>query len=146
MHWWFQNVGTRNRVRILVFVTPVLFTAAALFLAVEAISFQSAAERTTGRVVHVYDHGDGSYSPVLAYTTSRGEEIDRAGLWVSSGDYDFPLGTELAILSDPDDPWTVRLNDFQSVWGLPATIGAIAVIAWIIALPVWFWARRRLAA
>ena len=58
---------------VLIWVTPVVFAAAVVYLALEALYYQSAYEETTGTVVRVYewesenflDEGPKIYSPVF---------------------------------------------------------------------------------
>ncbi len=142
MHYYLMDTSARTRARILVFVVPVLFTAAALYLLFESLMFQANGVRTVAEVVKVYDHQDGTYSAQVAYTSSAGARQE-AGLWVSSPDYNFPLGTELEIMYEESEPYEARLIDFESIWGLPAIIGGIALVCWPPALLLWGWLRRR---
>lgn len=141
MQYLLQGTSALFRARILVFVLPVLFTLAALGLAGEAALFAAGAERITAEVVRVYAHPDGTFSPLLRYAAAAGPV--EAGLWVSSEAYDFPVGSLHAALVHPADPWTLRLDDWASSWGLPAVIGAMALPLWGAALLVWPHVARR---
>ncbi|WP_323772064.1 DUF3592 domain-containing protein [Antarctobacter sp.] len=129
------------RVWVLIFVTPVLFLAAAALLAYDSVTFVSRAETATGEVVRVYEWEDWTpwqgthtvYGPVFRYEFRDGE-MTEASLGQSSAHWGFEIGSRHEILFNPATKDNVKLPAFEQLWALPLTIFAIGLITLIPSL------------
>lgn len=121
------------RVWVLIWVTPVTFLGAVLFLSLQTLWFQQEYFQTTGTVTHVYawDNnapqifypGDKIYSPRFRYTWSDGSETE-ATIGTSHTTWNFEIGSVHPIRFDPGMKDDVILIG-PSEWWLPQTIAAI---------------------
>ena len=137
---------------VLIWVTPVVFAAAVVYLALEALYYQSAYEETTGTVVRVYewesenflDEGPKIYSPVFRYTWTDGKPTE-ASTGNSSSLWNFPIGSEHKIRFDPNQKNDVKLIG-PSEWLVARVIGILTIITAALALLGTFilraWIRR----
>lgn len=105
-----------------------LFTLVGAWLLYGSYSFQQTAIITTAEVLSVEKFvsrkrdNDGNtktsitYEPTLRYKDQYGSRhVDKPNLRSSS--YNFPIGSEVEIAFNPDDPAELRINDFMSKWG-----------------------------
>lgn len=110
------------------------------------LAFTEAALATTGRVAAVTEHRSDdatTWSAMFDYTDAGGT-VQRGETHISSSDYNFRIGDEVAILYDPAEPRTVRVDDWLSVWGLPViflTVGG--GVESVLVLVLLLRARRR---
>lgn len=142
--------GTRlvsRRVWILIWVTPVLFLAAALLMFGYEGWRHIASVPTTGEVVKVYewegetifDKGKPLYGPVFRYTWSDGQPTE-ATSGMSSPDFNFPIGSDHDIRYFPEKKRNIVLPGMHN-WLAPLIILGIGVAMSIPAL--WGTARLR---
>ena len=115
-------------------------------LAWDSYSFIAKAERTTGEVVQVYsweswnpwDGETTDYSPVFRYLFSDGNPTE-ASTGQSSPNWNHEIGSKHNILFDPTIKTDVKQDNFEQLWALPVTIGAIGMVLLIPALiAAWF--------
>lgn len=130
--------GTRHiswRVWVLVWVLPVCFLGAALFLALQTLWIRENTIETTGTVVQVYEWdndapkifypGEKVYSPVYLFTDETGREV-RATAGMSHTRWNFPVGTEKTIRFFPGAEGDVVLAGPME-WALAQVITAIGI-------------------
>lgn len=137
------------RVWLLIFLLPGLFLGAAAFFALESFHVVSQYHRTSGEVVRVYswpgynpwDGDTTDYSPVFRYEFRPGE-MTEASTGQSSPNWNYEIGSRHEILFDSGAKRDVRQDNFEQLWTLPATIGAIGAILLLPALIAAFFVRR----
>ena len=133
------------RVWLLIWLVPVLFAAAALFLAGHAGWRQVSTVPGTGEVVRVYawegetvfDRGRTNYAPVFRYEFAPGE-MTTASVGMSHPGWNFEIGSKMPIRYNPHRKMNVVLPGPHN-WAVAGVIGAIALIT---AVPAW-WGHRR---
>lgn len=122
------------RLWVLIFVLPVLFLLAAAALWAEAFAYTQRAERIEAEVVHVYEWEGWTpwtgpttnFGPVFAYEHEPGLKFEGT-VGQSSPNWNFPIGSRHTLLSDPAVRGAIRLNNFEMLWALPTTTGAIGL-------------------
>ena len=145
----FNSVGKivpELRTRILVWVTPFLFLAAAIIWFAVNFMWIISAEETTGVVSNVYEWeaenvveaGETLYGPVFDYTWSDGTETS-ASLFMSGTEYNFEIGSEHTILYNPEIKENVRFPGFEFNYLAPSTIFALGALFSLISLVLWIW-------
>ncbi len=134
------------RVWALIFLLPVVFLVGSTALAWDSYSFVARAERASGEVVRVYawdgwnpwDGETKDYSPVFRYVFSDGKPTE-ASTGQSSPNWNFEIGSRHEIFFNPAYKDDVRLNNFEQLWALPASIAAIGLVLLIpAAIAAWF--------
>jgi hypothetical protein len=137
-NWWLlrtQN-GKREaswRMWFLIFLLPIAFFTASALLVCSALFFVVNAERTTGKVVRIYEWEDKTpwseskttYSPVFRYELSDGS-FTEASTGQSSPNWNFEVGSYHKILYLRGRKGEVKLDNFEALWALPLTIAGIA--------------------
>ncbi|WP_146343959.1 hypothetical protein [Falsiphaeobacter marinintestinus] len=126
------------RVWVLVWVTPVLFAAAAAFLALIAEYERLVSVSTIGEVVRVYawegetpfDRGQTNYAPVFDFVDQDGRETG-ASTGMSHPDWNFDIGSKHEIRYIPGADQDVLLPGPHNY----AVAGVIAVISIVLAVP-----------
>lgn len=147
---WRERDGRREvswRLWVLIWVAPVLFALAALWLVLEVMLFTAGAEKVEGEVVrvHAFDGWTPTegrttlYAPVLRYTWSDGQPTE-ASAGQSSANWNFPIGSRQAIWARQDRKDDVMLANFEAMWGVAAVIAGIGLVLCLSAL----WATARL--
>lgn len=134
------------RMWVLVWVVPVAFGLAALWLVVEAGYKRLATVPGEGEVVRVYawegetlfDRGQVNYAPVFRYVWSDGAPTE-ASVGMSHPGWNFPVGSRHAIRFFPGRKADVVLPGAHN-WAVAAIIAAIAAVCVLPAL----WATRAL--
>lgn len=99
-----------------------------------AYDFTENALSADGRVVSVettYSDDGVSYRPTIRYIDFRGRK-QRGVTFMSSSSYNYPVGTEVAILYDIRDPESIRMDNWLATWG----IGVIAIAASVVPLGI----------
>ncbi|PHR96784.1 MAG: hypothetical protein COA78_28360 [Blastopirellula sp.] len=137
------------RAWVLIFLLPSLVLGMAAILAMESFNIVSRYQRTTGEVVRVYDWPganpwDGEttdYSPVFRYEFKPGE-VTEASTGQSSSNWNHAIGSRHEILFDPSQKKVVKQDNFEQLWALPVTIGAIGGVLLIPALIAAAYVRR----
>lgn len=133
------GMGWRERILIIVLCAPLLLTAAALGYAVESGIFLLRSDRTTGTVVQVYewegttmfDRGVVNYEPIFTYRD--GDRERRASVGSAHSSFALEVGETADIRYVPGGSGNVRLATWQGLWFMPAALGVIAAITWIVA-------------
>ena len=134
------------RIWVLIFLLPGVFLVAAALLAWDSYSFIAKAERTTGEVVRVYswegwnpwDGETTDYSPVFRYVFSDGKPTE-ASTGQSSPNWNHEIGSKHEILFDPMIRTDVKQDNFEQLWAVAATIGAIGTVLLVPAfIAAWF--------
>ncbi|WP_306733966.1 DUF3592 domain-containing protein [Marimonas arenosa] len=114
----------------------LLFTVIGVFMLYQATQFAAVAVTTTGTVVDIeidrsFDSETGSesvtYRPTFEYSAVDGVKRNAKTVAASSS-YDYPIGARVQILYNPDDPQTVRVSGFWSVYLLPIVFVAVGVL------------------
>ncbi len=148
----YTPIGTRNwllrtrngkreaswRMWLLIFLLPLGFCIATVFLTFQSLYVDAVAVRTKGEVVRVYDWEswtpwDGEttiFSPVFKYQFSDGS-MTEASTGQSSPNWNFPVGSTHEILFFQEAKGDVKLNNFETLWALPLTIAVICLFALI---------------
>ncbi|MEL7464075.1 MAG: DUF3592 domain-containing protein [Pseudomonadota bacterium] len=68
-----------------------------------------------------------TYRPTVTYRDAFGATRTARTLMSSSG-YDYPVGAEIAVLYDQDDPTTVRVDGFLSLWLFGTVFAAVGAL------------------
>ena len=132
-------------------VVPTLFLCGGAFFMVEAAFFLRNSVAVTGEVVSVAasrSRGSGTdgrdlgadivtYVPTIRYTDRDGREVE-AETHLSSSAYDFRPGDSIDVRYLPEEPGTVRIDSFWSLWLLP---GIFTLMGGVF-LPLVLWIRR----
>ena len=135
--------GTRQVSRrgwILVWVTPVVFTLAVAYLVLQVFMTRESTVQTTGEVVKVYkwdsdnpfDSGPFVYSPLVRYTWTDGQPT-QATAGVSYSEWNFPVGTKLAIRYNPDEKSNIVIVG-PTEWLVAKVVGILAAITAVLSL------------
>ncbi len=127
-----------RRMWILIWVAPVLFLGAALLFAGQTLLAPLSMVEAEGEVVELREYEGWSplegavinYAPSFRYTRADGREVT-ASAGMSHSEWNFPVGTRMTILHDPDVNGDVRIPGPWH-WIIP---GALAVIGLATALP-----------
>ncbi len=132
------------RLKLLVWLLPMLTLGAGLLWAVASFMWLSNAVETTGTVTKVYaweeDGAPTLYSPEFSYIWSDGEAtIGTLGL--SSTDFNFEVGSEHTVLYDPDNKGILRFPGFVFNYFGPMVILAIGAMFALISLVLWVWVK-----
>lgn len=143
-----RDMGWRTRVRIILFIFPVLCFLTAGALALEVLTYISKSEPVTGTAVQVYarqgetlfDRGQINYEPVFTYTQD-GEER-RASVGSGHTAFKMEVGDTAIIRAIPGDRGNVRLDTFQGLWFVPVAIALFGLASLVVVLPLW-WAANR---
>ena len=107
-------------------VSGVLMFLGGLYLAYDAVTFTQRAEEAVGEVIHVERHtsrdSDGdisiTYMPTFRYRDEAGATHE-GQTSMSSSEWDFGIGEQVDILYDPNDPSSVRIDGFWSLYLVP---------------------------
>ncbi len=108
-------------------IVPLGLLLAGLYLMNDARVFLKDAASAEGEVVSVNistsrDSETGaisySYRPNIQFTTADGRSRV-SPTHISSSNYDYAVGTRLAVLYDPANPSDLRIDSFWSLWLLP---------------------------
>lgn len=129
------------RMWFLIFLMPLAFFCAAVYLTFVSLVFDARAVTTNGEVVRVYKWEDWTpwdgtttiYSPVFRYRFSDGE-MTEASTGQSSPNWNFEVGSTHEILFLPGRKGDVKLNNFETLWAVPLIILAISAATLIPAL------------
>jgi hypothetical protein len=96
--------------------------------------------RTTGEVIEIKTDNDSVKTPMIRYTTNRGEvQIFQSGY--GSSNWKIEVGDRIEIMADPDDPTQAEVVGFMAQWALPTFLGGTAVWS-IICAPIIYWFMR----
>ena len=137
---------------MLVWVTPVVFVLAVIYLIAEVMILRATTQVTTAEVVHVYAWendapqifypGDMIYSPRYRYEWTDGTMTEATAGW-SHTDWNFAIGSTHQIRFDPDvkdnvilagpvEWWVARTVARIGAWTfLPALVASIVAWAWL---------------
>ena len=116
-------------------------------------SFSQSAITTSGIVTHVTtktsrnstnNSTSTTYQPTVSYIDQSGA-THSAQTFLSSSGYNFPLGSEIEIMYDPEDTGQIRINSWFALWGFGFVFLAVGLITTVISLVVWRVAKRRAA-
>ena len=134
-------------------VVPPLFLAiglgvwaAAAYLYTNTRQLVALGEHARGVVVALSRSGS-MYSPVVAFKTAGGTEIEFVGR-VGTSSSRFVKGQQLDVLYRREDPKDARINTFLDLWGLPAFLTIFGAIFSLIGFAFIFvpWKTRHTAA
>jgi len=117
----------------LIFLLPVAFLCASVYLTFATLMFYANAERTSGEVTRVYEWEDWSpwtgdtttYGPVFRYRFTDGS-LTEASTGQSSPNWNFEIGSSHEILYLPSHKGDVKLDNFETLWALPIVIAGFA--------------------
>ena len=136
--WRTNPDGTRQvswRLWVLVWVLPVVFALATIWLVLEVFIVRASTVQTTGTVTHVYKWendaprfifpGDYVYSPRYRYTWTDGTETE-ATAGRSHTEWNFEIGSRHQIRYDPDVKGDVTLVS-PTEWLVAKIIGLITI-------------------
>ncbi len=140
-NWWLLRTrdGKREaskRMWFLIFLLPVGFLCASIFLTFSSLVFYARAEPARGEVARVYEWEGWTpwtgetkiYSPVFRYQFSDGSQTE-ASTGQSSPNWNFEIGSTHEILYLPNHKDDVKLNNFETFWAAPAIITGITAAA-----------------
>jgi len=82
--------------------------------------------------------GNVSYCPVLAYTTTAGRSMQGVG-GQDCQSSPFGVGQIMMIRYRPDQPTTLRIDDFFGMWGSIIWSIGVGILLEALALGVLFW-------
>lgn len=110
----------------LLFGFGLVFELLGAWFAWDAVQFSSRSETAIAEVLEVSrtvrSSGERSqaetFTPTLRYRIPGGELITSKPR-VSSGDYDFKVGAEIAVMYDFENPTDVRIGGIWSLWTFP---------------------------
>lgn len=144
-----RNMSWRQRVKIIVFAAPVLFTLATLGFAIESGLYVLRSQETTGTVVQryewpgetIFDRGTTNYEPIFTYQLEGGPER-RASVGSSHSSFDYAVGEMAQIRAIPGGNGNVRVATWQGLWFIPAMLSLFMLGNWIVALLLWGLVRR----
>lgn len=112
-------------------VTGVGLLAGALFSFVQTRDFAARAVEAQGVVTDLArsrsssrNSGSGSYSPVVAFETARGQRIEFTGS-LSTNPPAYRPGERVRVLYLPDDPYAAGIGDFWNQWFLSILLGGM---------------------
>ena len=74
-----------------------------------------------------------TYRPTVVYRDAYGA-TRTARTYLSSNGYNFEVGSRIAVLYDPDDPSTVRVDSFASLWVFGAVFSGMGALFVILGL------------
>ncbi len=134
----------RDRLRIVLFSGPVLFTLATFGFAVESGIYWIRSVPVSGLVVERYewpgttffDSGTINYEPIFTYAIDDVEY--RASVGSSHSSFDVAEGETAMIRVIPGNRGNVRMDTWQGMWFIPAMLGLFTLAAWAGALVIWF--------
>jgi hypothetical protein len=146
-----ESASKSKLVRWIFLAVGLVFTGMGVSFLYTSYSFRQTALTTTAEVLSVERiktrkrDNDGnwkttiSYKPTLRYEDQFGaRHVGAPNLRSSS--YNFPVGSEVEVSFNPDDPSDMRVNDFMSTWGF----GAIFTLFGVIFVAIgWFVTRGR---
>lgn len=138
-----RDMSARRRIAIVVFVFPVLMSAAALLYGAEAAIYVLRSQPVTGTVVQryewpgetIFDRGTMNYEPIFTYKMNG--ETHRASVGSAHASFDLEPGEAATIRAIPGARGNVRLDTWQGLWFMPLTLGWMALAAWVVAALVW---------
>jgi hypothetical protein len=116
-------------------IIGLFFLVAGAVLTFLAYDFMNNALPTTGRVVsvEVTTSDDGvSYQPTIRFVDWEGRK-QRGQTFMSSGKYNFEIGTDVDILYDIRDPETLRMDTWFATWGFGLIFLGASVIPFFVA-------------
>ena len=121
------------RMWFLLFLLPIAFLCACLYLTAGVLLFYKNAERTVGEVTRVYERQDSTpwsasqmiYSPVFLYEFTDAS-LTEASTGQSSPNWNFEVGSYHKILYLRGRKGEVKLDNFEALWALPLIIAGIA--------------------
>ena len=105
----------------------LIFEALGVWFAVDAIRFSARSQLANAEVLEVArserstgDRGEVSvtFTPTLRYRIDSGELVTSKPR-VCSGDYDFAVGDEVAVMYDRGNPSDVRIGGPGALWTFP---------------------------
>ncbi|NOR63853.1 MAG: DUF3592 domain-containing protein [Rhodobacteraceae bacterium] len=126
-------------IAILVVLFGLIFTATGGGLTVFSYTFSQVAVATSGNVVDIEVNWSSSssgnssaptYKPTISFFDKNGTE-QRAQTFLSSSSYNYPIGTKLNILYNPENPSSLRIDSWFALWGFGLiflTIGLLIML------------------
>lgn len=117
----------KNRIiALLVVLFGLIFAATGGGLTFYAYTFSKTAIPTSGVVVDMEvswsssgsssNSSSPTYKPTISFFDQNGT-AQRAQTFLSSSGYNYPMGTKLNILYNPDKPSSLRIDSWFAVWG-----------------------------
>ncbi|MBD1915729.1 MULTISPECIES: DUF3592 domain-containing protein [Cyanophyceae] len=126
-----KSIAVTKHAFALAFLLPGIgMLAATLFTYKNTSTFLNDAIRTEGTVIElIQSRSDDSimYYPVVVFANQDGEEIEFTSL-SGSNPPSYSTGQAIEIFYLPAEPQRAEINDFFSLWGMPAIFGGLGSI------------------
>lgn len=121
-----RNTKSRKGARvasIIIRIFGLVFLVSGGVMTFITYNFLETAVPTTGTVVSISknysDDGGVTYQPTIRFIDNNGNK-HQAETFISSSEYNYPIKSDVDILYDPQNPSSMRLDNWFETWGFGA--------------------------